>query len=334
MELGTIITEFLKSSKFEIKCLTPDASNRRYYRIIPEDGRGIILMKLADEPFKSEEISNEEKTEELPFINVQKYLQKVGAPVPEIYYYDEKNGVLFLEDLGDITLEKLIMGGGDILKWYKKTIELLLQIEIYAKNNPDDECIAFKRNFNEKLLLWEFEHFYEYGLKEKGKKLSLNEEKILRKMFHNVVSILKNSPYIFSLRDYQSRNFLLQGENLRIIDFQDALLAPFPYDLVCLLRDSYIELKEDELFTLLKIYFEYGKKSSLFDSSYDEFLQKFFLLTIQRKLKDTGRFVFIDRVKKNPSFLQFIPLSMKYVFHAMEFLGRFNDAYEILKKFF
>ena len=27
---------------------------------------------------------------------------------------------------------------------------------------------------------------------------------------------------------------------------------------------------------------------------------------MQRKLKDAGRFVFIDRVKKNPSFLKFV----------------------------
>ncbi len=29
-------------------------------------------------------------------------------------------------------------------------------------------------------------------------------------------------------------------------------------------------------------------------------------MTVQRKLKDAGRFVFIDRVKHNPSFLRFV----------------------------
>ncbi len=37
------------------------------------------------------------------------------------------------------------------------------------------------------------------------------------------------------------------------------------------------------------------------------------LLTVQRKLKDAGRFVFIDRVKKNPGFLVSIPASLRYV---------------------
>ena len=34
--------------------------------------------------------------------------------------------------------------------------------------------------------------------------------------------------------------------------------------------------------------------------------REFDRVTVQRKLKDAGRFVFIDRVKKNPSFLKFV----------------------------
>lgn len=41
------------------------------------------------------------------------------------------------------------------------------------------------------------------------------------------------------------------------------------------------------------------------------------LQTLQRKLKDAGRFVFIDRVRKNPSFLRWIPASIGYVREAL-----------------
>jgi hypothetical protein len=34
--------------------------------------------------------------------------------------------------------------------------------------------------------------------------------------------------------------------------------------------------------------------------------REFDRVTVQRKLKDAGRFVFIDRVKGNPSFLEFV----------------------------
>ena len=52
----------------------------------------------------------------------------------------------------------------------------------------------------------------------------------------------------------------------------------------------------------------------------------FDLLTVQRKLKDAGRFVFIDQVKKNPSFLRHIPSSLKYVRDA---LARRPDLAEV-----
>ena len=47
---------------------------------------------------------------------------------------------------------------------------------------------------------------------------------------------------------------------------------------------------------------------------------------MQRKLKDAGRFVFIDQVKKNPSFLVHIPSSLKYVKDA---LARRSDLAEV-----
>ena len=51
-------------------------------------------------------------------------------------------------------------------------------------------------------------------------------------------------------RDYHSRNLMLHDGQLYIIDFQDARMGPDTYDLVSLLRDSYVDLPEqtvDEL---------------------------------------------------------------------------------------
>ena len=43
----------------------------------------------------------------------------------------------------------------------------------------------------------------------------------------------------------------------------------------------------------------------------------FRLIAVQRKLKDAGRFVFIDRVRGNPSFLPYYPGSLAYVARAL-----------------
>jgi aminoglycoside/choline kinase family phosphotransferase len=61
-----------------------------------------------------------------------------------------------------------------------------------------------------------------------------------------------------------------------------------------------------------------------------EFVAFFDLLTVQRKLKDAGRFVFIDQVKKNPSFLVHIPSSLHYVRDALKRRPELGEVQEIL----
>jgi aminoglycoside/choline kinase family phosphotransferase len=43
----------------------------------------------------------------------------------------------------------------------------------------------------------------------------------------------------------------------------------------------------------------------------------FALVAVHRKLKDAGRFVFIDRVKGNPGFLPFVGRSLAYARRAL-----------------
>jgi aminoglycoside/choline kinase family phosphotransferase len=98
-----------------------------------------------------------------------------------------------------------------------------------------------------------------------------------------------------------------------VIDFQDALLGPRQYDLVALLRDSYVELEAPLVEAMLRRYLDRLAAEGGPRLGYDAFRDVFDLLTVQRKLKDAGRFVFIDRVKKNPGFLPSIPASLRYV---------------------
>ena len=65
----------------------------------------------------------------------------------------------------------------------------------------------------------------------------------------------------------------------------------------------------------------------------DEIGELFDLQTVQRKLKDAGRFVFIDRVKKNDSFLPSIPASLKYAREALGRLPQYAELQAVLGKY-
>jgi aminoglycoside/choline kinase family phosphotransferase len=53
---------------------------------------------------------------------------------------------------------------------------------------------------------------------------------------------------------------------------------------------------------------------------------------VQRKLKDAGRFVFIDQVKKNRSFLPHIPASLRYVKDALARRPELGEVAAILAR--
>jgi aminoglycoside/choline kinase family phosphotransferase len=86
------------------------------------------------------------------------------------------------------------------------------------------------------------------------------------------------------------------------------------YDLVALLNDSYQEF--DRAFVEARLG-EFAKVQKLSAKASAELVREFDLVTVQRKLKDAGRFVFIDRKKGNPSFLRFVTPTIRKVKEAV-----------------
>jgi aminoglycoside/choline kinase family phosphotransferase len=311
------------------------ASIRRYHRIFLEGGRQptIIVMELGDNPLKSEEAAKAALPTELPFLNVQRYLRRAGASVPEVYRYDEPAGLLYMEDLGDITFESRVLHADDSVRgrYYRQAIDQLVTIQRFAAAHPDPDCIAFSRGFDYDLLKWELDHFREYGLEAQGHQPTAAELAELERIFRGIAEELAAAPRGFVHRDYQSRNLMVQDDaagtpHLRVIDFQDALLGTRAYDLVGLLRDSYVALDPVLLESLVR---HFVAASELDEAA---FTRLFHVQVVQRKLKDAGRFVFIDRVKKNPGFLPHIPNSLAYVAHSLSQLPDLGTLRELLAR--
>ncbi|HKY64209.1 MAG TPA: phosphotransferase [bacterium] len=314
-----------------------EASYRVYYRVKTDSGQSFILMQMP--PGKqsvSEEITNYKGPKlEPPFLNVARYLQKVGLPSPQVLATDLESGLILLQDLGDKTLEKLLPNCNPAMRdfFYKQAIDLMVELQKAGSERPDPECLAFQRSFDLPLLLWEFEHFIEYGIEDRfAKKLPQKERKWLMEAGHRLVEGLVRLPYGLTHRDFQSRNLMLHEYRFHLIDFQDALLGPAAYDMVALLRDSYVQLPMEEVVGLIDYYLGQRQKAGLPELKREDFLRQFHQVTLQRKLKDAGRFQFIKTVKGNPNFLPHVPASLAYVKEAFAALPEFNGLAEALAK--
>jgi aminoglycoside/choline kinase family phosphotransferase len=319
-------------SAFETRKLKGDASSRSYYRVAQAGGPSYVAMVLPPDAGKSEEATKGGIPSELPFLDVHRYLAAQGIPVPAIHKVDLAAGVLILEDLGDQTLEAAVSVGDQAReRWYGTAIDLLAELRIRGEAQPSGS-IAFSRAFDFDLLRWEFDHYIEYGLRARtGRAPTAAEEKLLADAGDRLSRSIADLPRGLTHRDYQSRNLMVTGRGLVVIDFQDALLGPRQYDLVALLRDSYVELPPATVESMLRRYLDRLRERTGERVDFEPFRRAFDLVTVQRKLKDGGRFEFIARVKQNPSFLPSVPASFRYVAQALERLPEHRPLRDLLR---
>ncbi|HEY1235144.1 MAG TPA: phosphotransferase [Candidatus Binatia bacterium] len=302
--------------------LAGDASSRRYYRAYLR-GAGApataIVMELpagSALPLSSEELAVfAERPKELPFLNLHRFLSRIRVHVPKLYGHWEPECVVLLEDLGDTALWDRVQNltAEEVLVWYQKAIDELLLLQIVGTEQRDDECIAFQQRFDFKLYMWEFEHFIEWGLEKRpGAKIDKAAVDLLRKCFTEISETLQNQTSCLNHRDYHSWNLMVNNESIRVIDFQDALLAPPQYDLASLLNDRITdEIVTPPIEQRLVCYYIDSSRALGRTVEPDEFTEIYHLSAIQRDLKVVGRFYYLDLVKGKPGYRKFIPPTVR-----------------------
>ena len=303
--------------------LAGDASSRRYYRASLQGADAppsVIVMELpagSALPLSSEELAVfKEPLRELPFLNLHRFLSRIGVRVPRLYGHWETEGILLLEDLGDMALWDRVQGlaPSEVLAWYQKAIDELLVLQIRGTAQRDDACIAFQQRFAFRLYMWEFEHFLEYGLiKRPGTHVDDPTLAQLRTVFKAIAERLDRQPTCLNHRDFHSWNLMIHDDAVAVIDFQDALLAPAQYDLASLLNDRITDsvIRPDLEASLLRYYLGRRAEAEKRTIDGDEFQEIYLLSAIQRDLKVVGRFFYLDIVKGKPGYKKFIPATVR-----------------------
>ena len=160
----------------------------------------------------------------------------------------------------------------------------------------------------------------------RGVTLTPEEREALRDEFAVLVRELAAEPRVLCHRDYHSRNLMLHESQLYIIDFQDARMGPDTYDLVSLLRDSYVDLPDQTVQELIA-YFLALKGLTGTDH---EFRERFDRMALQRNLKALGTFGYQTTARRNPVYIQYIPRTLKYVRDNLAHQPRFERMRDLL----
>jgi aminoglycoside/choline kinase family phosphotransferase len=315
-DLEALLEICLKERVSRLETLPGGLSPRRFFRVARVSGEPAIVMWLPED--SPERALASRLKRQLPFLEMRTLLEKARVRVPRLFGALPEHGLIVVEDLGETLADRIAREPSAAPALYRRAVEDLAAAQQALAELPDD-CIVRTRSFDHGLLTWEVEHFREWGVEALGTALSSAERAAFDSATRFLVDAIVAMPQGFVHRDYQSRNLLaLADGGIGWIDFQDALLGPRAYDLVALLRDSYQSFDEDFVSARLAE-FSRARGHSVEDAA--ALRGELDLITVQRKLKDAGRFVFFERSRGDASYLRYFVPTLELVRAALSRLA-------------
>jgi len=302
--------------------LTGDASDRRYYRVLlRNEPSQVLALHTGSIEFET-----------LPFVNVARLLAQMPVPVPHILAHSNALGIIALQDLGDVTLQAHLGAAspGEHAALYRQAVSFIEVLQRRGRELESREYVPYGSAFDVEKLTWELQFFTKHFLEGyRAAVLSDAAREALATAYRAIVEELASEPRVLCHRDYHSRNLMLHEDSLYIIDFQDARMGPDTYDLVSLLRDSYVDFDDQQVEEMIAFFLAVrGTYTGPVDS--EEFRARFDLMAVQRNLKALGTFGYQTSTRGNPVYIQYIPRTLNYLRANLEKYPRFGRLRAIL----
>ena len=288
-----------------LEAITGDAGFRRYFRLNTTPS----LIAVEAPPDR----------ENVPaFVEKDLAMAAGGVRVPAIHAVDFERGFILQEDLGTRLLLPLL-NGDTMPSLYDACEEMLTRIQ---EVTPDPTIFP---RYDSDMLLAEMRLFPEWFVEGLlGHSVGAGERRVLDDTFELLVGSALEQPAAVVHRDYHSRNLLLQTSgDVGVVDFQDAVVGPFTYDLVSLLKDCYIHwpasvVRDRALAFLVRRECRSGRGGH----QEAQLLKWFDLMGLQRHIKVLGIFSRLWLRDGKPRYLEDLPLVVRY---TLEVAGRYPE---------
>jgi tRNA threonylcarbamoyl adenosine modification protein YjeE len=302
-----------------------DASTRAYERITHE-GRKFVLMNAPRRPdgppvrggLPYSAIAHLAEDVQ-PFVAMSRGLRDRGLSAPHVYAANLADGLLLLEDLG---AEAVVAGDPPtpIEERYAAAVDVL--VALHTQQLPDTLSIAPGLDHHLPLydvdaFLIEAELLLDWYVPHRGGALSNTARSDFTALWRAALKSAYDKPPTWVLRDYHSPNLLWLPDRegiarVGVLDFQDAMLGPAPYDLVSLLQDARVDVPDQMEITLLG---RYAKARLAADKDFqtNPFVQLYVTLGAQRATKILGIFARLDRRDGKPQYLRHLPRIWRYL---------------------
>ncbi len=286
--------------------LPRDVSPRQYIRG-ERDKKKFILMLYPD--------ANQGNRKELrSFIKIAKNLSCNGIKTPQIYEFDEGKCYAILEDLGNTSFGECIKKSIiDKEEAYILATDVLIRMRDVdvSKNLP---TYKKSRIYENRRQLIDYYMHLKRSAKPDG-----NIVTDFLSVWNEIEDNLPPCPQGFLHGDYHLENLMYQDKaqwlgRCAVIDFQDALSGPLPYDLVNLLEDARIEVPEKIHDAMIDRYCQNMEKQEK-----ENFLIWFRVLAAQFHGRVLGLFIKLSAEQNRDSYLIHIPRLQRYMSKSLEY---------------
>lgn len=307
-------------ASFHLLC--GDGSDRTYYRVTSKD----TSMILSDHGITM----NRPGSEASAFASIGHHLYNKGIPVPRIYDVDLFSGQVFVEDLGDVHLEKIARTGSPEkkIRLYQEALDILARMSVQGARGFDTAWTCQTTHYDHGLIV---ERECRYFLSAfvngvLGKNIPLDA---LDGEFSELADrALSKASMGFMHRDFQSRNIMVKDNACFVIDFQGGRIGPVQYDLASLLIDPYAGIDADMQAQFINYFLDRYRQHVPVDPQ--DFKDNYRYVSITRNLQMLGAFGFLSRVKGKKAFEAHIPLAVKRLKRHVDILD--DNVFKELKK--
>lgn len=291
----------LPGDDISIAPIEKGGSGRSFYRV-RMGSRSLILVKY-----------NDQREENRHYVRIAEVLDALGVRTPKIYFHDEAQGLIWMEDLGERDLWSFREEAWTVRRAaYQSALEEVCRLHERGWEGLSRFPFTLQIEFDAALYRWEQRYFFDNLLGRYFDNLgdpAKIEALAAMPVWEGIAEKLAAWPRVLVHRDFQSQNILMHDGHAHLIDFQGLRPGLAHYDLASLLYDPYVSLSGPERRELLDFYLSLGRRNDL-GKTRAEFDEIYRLCALQRLMQALGAYGYLGLVRERTEFLAHIPVAL------------------------
>ncbi len=298
-EISALFAEYRHAEVDRVEKLPASGSDRIYFRVYANNESFIATYNLN---------IRENET----FVNFTRHFRNAGLPMPEVYAVNQEGTIYIQEDLGtDSLLDKLEREGYNdhTFSLFEQSLRKLAHVQIKGDEGLNYDWCLTAKEFGKQAILSDLLYFKYYFIDTL--KMAYDKQAILDD-FETLANYLTSSGHHhFMFRDFQSRNVVVNNEQVHFIDYQGGMKGALQYDVASMLWQAKANLSEDWKQRLLNCYLD--EVENLLGDKVDRevFTNQYNGYVLIRLLQVLGAYGFRGLFERKAHFITSIPLALR-----------------------